>query len=420
MTCTAIAAAIMLIMPLAIVPAIAQEAPPVWQAHDEPGLLPEPSWLTTGMDFAGRFSDGRRSDRQMKEGFYPQFGGLYTGAGWLAVGGGYRMPVFDDRALFDGSAMVSWRGYKQLQGRFLIPRLAGGHVSVGTEGTWRDLMQVNYFGIGADSLEANRSEYRVKTFDAVGFADYRPARWLIFEGRAGYLARPTLAAPTGPNDRGFPDARVTFVDEPAFALDRQPGFVHGGVAVTADTRDSAGHPLRGGLYRAAWTAYSDRELETYTFHRYEAEGLQVLPIAAEQFTIVLHAWTVASDTASNQIVPVYMLPSLGGSNTLRAFADFRFHDRNLLLTSVESRIALFTHIDLALFADAGNVAPRFADLDLAKRSYGAGFRFHTHQATTARIDLAKGTEGWRLMFSLNDPFKLGRVSKTVMAVPFVP
>ena len=37
-------------------------------------------------------------------------------------------------------------------------------------------------------------------------------------------------------------------------------------------------------------------------------------------------------------------------------------------------MALFNHLDAAVFADAGNVAPHVADVNLDKRSYGAGLR----------------------------------------------
>jgi hypothetical protein len=51
-----------------------------------------------------------------------------------------------------------------------------------------------------------------------------------------------------------------------------------------------------------------------------------------------------------------------------------------------------------MFADAGNVASRRNDLDLAKRSFGAGLRFHTRRETFAMIDAANGDEGWRVLF----------------------
>jgi hypothetical protein len=397
--------------------AFAQEAPPPVKAHIDHGLLPEPQFLTTAFDFAGRYAGGRGSTNR-RDGFYSTFGGLYTGAGWLSVGGGYRHTLARDRVVLDGSGMVSWRGYKLAQGRIELP--LDGRLSVGTQVTWQDLTQVNYFGVGSDSSEATRSEYRIKTTDFVGYANYRPVRWLTVASRLGWMERPTLSSPAGPFDRGYPDARAVFVTEPAFNLDRQPSFLHGDVSIAVDTRDYPSHPMSGGLYRAGWTMFSDGNLDRYTFRRYEAEAFHALPIVAERFTVIGHVWTVASDAGAEQTLPVYMLPSLGGSNTLRSFSDFRFHDRHMLVASVESRIALFTHIDAAVFVDAGNVAPHFGDLDLAKRSYGAGLRLHTHQATTARVDVAKGVEGWRVIFSLNDPFRLRRLSRAATAVPFVP
>jgi len=119
-------------------------------------------------------------------------------------------------------------------------------------------------------------------------------------------------------------------------------------------------------------------------------------------------------------VPFYLQPSLGGANTLRSYADYRFHDRNLLLLNAETRIAMMTHVEAALFVDAGNVAPRPGDLNLAKRSYGAGFRFHSRRQTFARFDVARGSEGWRMLFRLNDPINLSRLSRQQTPMPFVP
>lgn len=414
-----IAAAALVLLVIAPMSAGAQEAPPEPKPHIERGLLPEPGFLTTAFDFAGQYGGGRGITGR-RDGFYLAMGSLYTGAGWLSVGGGYRQHVLNDHAVLDGFGSVSWRGYKLAQGRFELPLLLDGHLSVGAQATWQDLMQVNYFGIGEASVEADRSEYRIKTTDTVGFATYRPVRWLAVGSRVGWMNRPILSSPAGPFDRGYPDARDRFFEEPAFSLQQQPSFFHGELSVSADTRDYPSHPMSGGLYRAAWTMFSDGTLDRYTFRRYEAEAFHALPIVAERVTVLGHVWTVASDTGPAQTLPVYMLPSLGGSNTLRAYSDFRFHDRHLLVATVESRVALFTHVDAAVFVDAGNVAPRFADLDFAKRSYGAGLRLHTHQATTARLDVAKGTEGWRVIFSLNDPFRLRRLSRAATAVPFVP
>lgn len=61
------------------------------------------------------------------------------------------------------------------------------------------------------------------------------------------------------------------------------------------------------------------------------------------------------------------------------------------------------HVDAAAFVDAGNVAPRVGDLNLEKRSYGAGLRIHNRKQTFGRVDIARGGEGWRFVVRLTDP-----------------
>jgi hypothetical protein len=398
--------------------AYGQEASPPEPTHEKFTVATEPRPVTVVADFVGRFlGDGNGED---KSGFYPAFGRIVTGAGWISIGPGYRQRLFGDRAVIDGSALVSWRAYKMGQARFEFTDLANSRVAVGTQLLWQDLTQVNYFGNGPDSSVDGRSEYRLKTTDVVGYGSYRPTRWLSFAATGGRLDGPTLSAPTGPFDRDYPDARRVFADDPAFALDRQPSFAHGGVSVAADTRDYPDHPSRGGIYKATFTRYADLDLKAFSFNRYEAVGAHFIPLFYDGVILAFHGWTAVSDTGDGQAVPVYLMPGLGGTSMLRAYPNYRFHDRNLLVANVEARVALTMHIDTAVFVDAGSVAPTVESLRLANTSYGIGFRLHTHKRTTARIDAAHGREGWRVSFSLNDPFRLKRLLRHTAAVPFVP
>ena len=61
-----------------------------------------------------------------------------------------------------------------VQGRFEMTDLADHHLSAGVQGMWQDQTQVNYFGVGSDSLEDNQSQYRMRSTDVVGYATYRP------------------------------------------------------------------------------------------------------------------------------------------------------------------------------------------------------------------------------------------------------
>jgi outer membrane protein assembly factor BamA len=279
---------------------------------------------------------------------------------------------------------------------------------------------VTYFGDGPDSLVEQRSEYSLQSVNIVGYATLRPRQWLSIDGRAGWVRSPSISEPAGSFERGNPATQEVFPDDPVFARGDQPDYGHGEVSVAADDRDHRSYPTRGGLYRAAWSGYSDRGTGGFSFSRSAFEVARFVPLASSRVVLAAHGWLVATHAADDQAVPFYLAPSLGGHNTLRGYADYRFHDRSTLVVNLESRIALFTHLDVAGFADAGNVAPRASALNLDRRSYGVGVRMHTRRSTFARFDVAHGSEGWRFVFRLNDPLHMSRISKRTTPVPFVP
>lgn len=403
------------------VPADEQEAPRppgLGPATPPEGFLPEPRFIGRAIKLVNNRTLG--DNGRQANGFYPEFANMITGSGWVSVGPGYRHWLFGDRAIVEASTAVSWRSYKMAQARFELTRLAHSRLAVGSQVRWQDLTQVTYFGQGAESSEGNRSEYRMKSAGVVGYATVRPIRTVAIVGRLGWLQQPTLLPPGGSFERGNPDARSVFPDDAVFARAEQPRYLHGETSITSDTRDSRSRPVSGGVYRAGWTAYADRDGGAFSFRRYEAEAAQFVPLAARRVVLALHGWIVGSETSANAEIPFYLLPSLGGGNTLRGYTDFRFHDRNLLLVTAESRLALLKHVDVAAFVDAGNVAPRISGLDLDKKSYGIGFRVHTDRATFARLDVAHGDEGWRILFRSSDPFHLTRLSRRTAAAPFVP
>jgi hypothetical protein len=380
-------------------------------------LFNEPHVIVRAIDVATRtVGDGS----EIKSGFYPDMSNMITGAGWISAGPGYRQWLSNDRILIDASAAVSWRYYKTAQARFELPRLARSRLTLGSQVYWHDYTQITYFGEGPSSNEVDRSEYRMKSLNLVGYGVVRAKPWLLFSARAGWLRSPSLHTPGGLFRRGNPASEDVFPTDPALSLPDQPDYVHGEAAVTVDTRDYHSHPTRGGLYRAAWSEYSDRDSGAFSFARFEAEAAHFIAAADGRLVFALHGWLAASATEADAIVPLYFQPSLGGHNTLRGYADYRFHDRNLFVINAESRIAIFRHVDAAIFADTGNVAARVSDLDLAKRAYGVGVRMHDGRATFVRFDVGHGSEGWRFLFKLSDPLNLARLKRRTAPAPFVP
>lgn len=390
--------AVVSLMPVA---AAAQEPPPVPSSATEPqGFIAEPDLLTRAVVFADR----QLGKGDLTNGIYVDYGNMIPGAGWLSIGPGYRHWYDKDSFFVDASAGISVNGYKAAQARAELPALFKSRLVLGSQLRWQDFGHVDYFGIGPASSLDERSVYGVKSTQVMGYATVRPVRSLDIDAQIGWMN---------------PESR--YVEGPLLPpLIARREFLFNEGAVTLDTRDFPGHPMRGVVARAAAARYDDRNAGTHTFNRYEGELGAFVPIAGGRAVLAAHGWVVKSDIQPGQTVPFYLKPSLGGVNSLRSFTDYRFRDNNMLLTTLELRLAMMTHLDLAVFGDAGNVAARSGDLDLGKQSYGAGLRFHTRRETFAMVDVAHGVEGWHAMFRLKDPLMLGRLSRKTTVVPFVP
>lgn len=384
-------------------------------AREADGFIAEPDLVRRATLFADRhFSGG-----EFGEGLYVDLKNLIPGAGWLGGGPGYRRWYAHDRLVVDASAGTSWRAYNTAQARVELPRMARSRLALGSQIRWQDFTQVSFFGEGPNTLESNVSEYRLRSTDLVGYATLRPVQSVGITATIGRLS-PTILPRAGRFMRDRPDTRQVAPANIVFAVADQPAFEHSELSMTADTRDFPGHPTTGGLLRAAAAHYSDRDAGRFSFNRYEIEGERFLPLAESRVVIAVHGWLVASATEPGQFVPFYLQPGLGGNQSLRSYAEYRFHDRQLLSVNVEARVALMRHVDAAILFDAGSVSAQMSDLGIDRRSYGGGLRLHTRRQTFARFDVAHGGEGWRALFSMSDPLSLSRVSRRTAPAPFVP
>ena len=396
--------------------AAAQDVPSTpSSATEAQGFVAEPDVITR----AALFADRQLSRGELSNGFYWDFREMIPSAGWISGGPGYRHWYKGDKLFIDGSSAISWHRYKVAQGRIELPALAHSRLAVGTQVRWQDFSQIDYFGMGPASLERDRTQYRLQSKNAAGYATLRPARWMDVTAEIGWL-KPTVMAPSGAFLRNLPSTTDVFAGSPVHARLDTPTFAPKELSVTIDTRDFPSHPTRGILLRGAAARYDDRDSGAFTFKRYDSEAAGFLPIGGGRLVLALHGWAVATETGDNQLVPFYLQPSLGGAHSLRGYASYRFHDRNMLVVNAEARLALLTHLDFALFADAGNVAAERRDLDLARQSFGAGLRLHTRRITFARLDAAHGDDGWRMVFRLTDPLELSRLSRRSAVAPFVP
>lgn len=384
-------------------------------AAEPRGWIAEPDGMFRAISFVGRRFPGRESN----EGLGARFGGLVPGAGWLSGGPTYRRWFAGNRFVLDASGAVSWRAYTNAQARFELQRLAGNRLSLGSQVRWDDSTRVSFFGEGPASLRSQRSEYRVRAGAVGGYATLRPVGWVGIQAGIGLMA-PSLLRRSGSFKRDLPDTRDVFPDNIAYAVSEQPTFARRELSMTADTRDVPGHPTRGTVARVLAARYTDRVSGLFSHTRYEAEAGHFVPFANRRIVVGVHGRIVGTSAREGHFVPLYLQPTLGGDQSLRSYANYRFHDRHLVVVNSEARFALMTHLDVAVFLDAGNVAPRLRALDLDRRSVGGGIRLHTRGQTITRFDVAHGSEGWRVLLRMSDPLDFDRLARLSASVPVVP
>ena len=333
-------------------------------------------------------------------GFYPLVGSVRSGGGF-AMGAGYRSYYRGD-AYWDLHGLYSIRGYKRVElGTASVAESATpGRFEIAFRTGWLDVTRLAYYGKGMDTAAGDRTNSRLQQTYAGGSVRGRPHRWVALRGEADF-EHYSLGSGQGLH----PSIETVYAASAAPGQGERSSFARVGGTAAFDWRESPGYTKTGGYYGATFQTWWNPD-STYAFERLDVDLVQHVPILRETWVLALRG-QMQSILDDEDIVPFYLLPSLGSGRTLRAYGTDRFRDRHALLLSAEWRWAPNRHFfDMALFFDAGKVAPRRADLDLRglRTNWGIGARFHGPASTPMRVELAKGSEGWGYIFSASPAF----------------
>ena len=329
------------------------------------------------------------------EGLYPWFDSVYSGGG-LTGGAGYRH-FTGDRTFIDARGLLSGKGYKLAE--LAIDGIGdnGTPFDFRATGGWRDATEVSYYGLGNDTVSGAETDFRLQQGYA-GIGMRARARRILFADIQERFENYTLLKG---KEHDVAETDVVHTEETAPGLGANPDYWRTTLSAGIDTRPAAGYARRGGLYAVTYDAYSDQQSGTYSFEILQGEIVQHLPIHRDTWIVSFHG--VAKTTVNDDdVVPYFLMPSLGSGSTLRAYPSWRFRDRHSLLMSGEWRwTPSLLFLDVAVFVDAGKVAGQRSDLNLSGLHYdwGLGFRFHGPIATPLRIEVAHGREGFNLVFS---------------------
>ncbi|MCA1587058.1 MAG: hypothetical protein LC791_20575 [Acidobacteria bacterium] len=330
-----------------------------------------------------------------REGFYPKLGSLTVGSGF-ASGLGFRdRDLFANRGSLDLWGAASVRRYWAAETRLTFPRLADRRLHLETWAGRREYPQENYFGLGPDSNRDDRSDYAFRTSYVGGRAGIRPVRPLLVGGGVEYL-EPRTGAGT---NRRFPNVEQVFAAADVPGLASPSDFLRSSAFVEVDYREPR-YARRGGLYRFDVSRYDDRRTGAHSFNRFDADVQQFVGFLAGRRVLALRLFASTSETTGDRVMPFYLMPTLGGHDTLRGFREYRFRGPHALLAQGEYRWEIWSGLDAALFYDAGKVSNRRGDLNFEdlESDYGFGFRFNTNNGIIFRADAAFGSRDGRHLY----------------------
>jgi hypothetical protein len=364
---------------------------------------------------AGTFSElgsavNTTASRIDGRGFEAPGDGAVVGTGLVD---GRRIAVYASDFTVLGGSIGTQHGLKfvkllEMAARWGIPMVwlldsSGGRLGYRLNAGWRDATQVGYYGLGMDTSYDDRANFRFNEAFGEAEATFRPLAWSVFTGAVAYDAYDTKGG-----EGGHPSIEQEYTSATAPGLGADPNYIR--LTATAgidlrptsgiDYRPSAGYARRGGYYGVKYQNWKDVD-DIYSFDQMDVDLIQHVPILKETWVLSLRG-RLQAVLNDDDTVPYFLMPSVGSGSTLRGYSSRRFRDRSSVLMQAEWRwIPNRTGLDVALFFDAGQVASGpsdFATKDL-ETDVGIGVRFHGPTSTPLRIELAKGSEGWNLVFA---------------------
>ena len=259
------------------------------------------------------------------------------------------------------------------------------------------LNQVTFFGIGPDTVPADRAFFGFRETVTGANADVLLSRGFHFLGELNGRW-PKIGPDHG---QSSPSIEQVYSEATAPGLLRQPGFLqpgeglqflHHGGGLGKDADFGASYDLDWSVNFQQFFAPS---ASTYSFRRLTLDATNEIHLKKrftpkeggastdETFgTLRLRGWLSESVVPAGHVVPFYFQPTLGGGDidkqrTLASYADYRFRAPNALLFRAEYEHPLpkYSFLGLMFRADSGKVANARGDLDLShlRHSYAAGF-----------------------------------------------
>ena len=331
-----------------------------------------------------------------------EFGNSPTGAGF-ALGPVLEFSNPTDTFRARTWAAASLSGYYTGGAGLELPALAKRRVSLSLNAMHTDLSRLDFYGLGPTSLKSDRTDYG-REYTHLDWA----AKWKAFShvDPACSLSQ-SFERVGGGTSHSVTSTDIKFGPDQAPGIDAKNNFFLAGCLIPFDFRDNPVYPHKGSAVFLGFQHFLAENDNRYSFSRVSQSAEQYIPFLNEKRVIALHEDIELSYHGSNQVVPFYLQPTLGGRFDLRGYRLFRFYDENSLVVNAEYRWEICTGFDMAVFGDSGKVFHRPGDLhDLSNMQTAAGFglRFNNQKNALMRIDTGFSREGFQVWLSFSKVF----------------
>jgi hypothetical protein len=313
------------------------------------------------------------------------FGGIKSGSG-IALGPAVSHK-FANGAYTQVKALYSVREFALVQVRYDTRKFWDGRAIVVSRLRWQDAPKLKLFALGPDAPDSTVQYGETKTEGSARLRVQLAPAVRIGSG-FGIEKYSTTGGPLVPTLPGFAT---------------KPVYTHGFFSAALDSRTSPDYSRSGRLIEAAVHHFHDIHDGQDGFGRFEGAAQQLIPTHGGKGVIDLSANTWLSLANGERSVPFFLMPTLGGSNYLKAYPSYRFRDRHALLLKGEYRWAVHKMMDVAGFLEGGKVASTVKGLSLSNmaEAIGIGLRVHTKTSSLVDLDLARGRDGFKFTIGFN-------------------
>jgi hypothetical protein len=270
-----------------------------------------------------------------------------------------------------------------------------------------DLPKMPFFGLGNDSSRIDRSLFELTETQLPILVDFPVAYGLTLSAQFTALhaaSDPSRAFVSRFSDSSVPGirARTTYVVPGLIATYRSPDVLYG-LSGEARVGYEAYEALAGGPFSfdrfEAWTAVH-YGIEDQPFAQGTFPYLRSL-LGSSRFTA--EANLVISDPRTNNSVPFYLQPTLGGGDIhneywLNSYMNYRFRAPSTVAYGLIYERRLIDPVGISVFAQWGKVGLNVGDLDFdnLKHSIGFGITLRLGGRSVAEFSFAwGGGEGTR-------------------------